>query len=165
MIHFQIATTKVDFEIIETLANVIWREHYIPIVGKAQIDYMLKKFQSVKAIRKQVSEGFEYYIILYKDEAVGYLAVKEEVDTLFLSKIYVLEKYRGKGIGKTAMQLAEQRAKKLNLASIYLTVNKNNTNSIKAYQKMGFENLGSLITDIGNGYVMDDYKMQKAIAG
>ncbi len=28
---------------------------------------------------------------------------------------------------------------------------------------MGFKNVGPLVTDIGNGYIMDDYQMEKTI--
>jgi RimJ/RimL family protein N-acetyltransferase len=49
------------------------------------------------------------------------------------------------------------------LNKIALTVNKNNVNSIKAYEKMGFKNVGSVVQDIGSGYVMDDYKMEKTL--
>jgi ribosomal protein S18 acetylase RimI-like enzyme len=44
-----------------------------------------------------------------------------------------------------------------------LTVNKNNVNAIKAYEKMGFRNVGSLVQDIGDGFVMDDYAMEKTV--
>lgn len=47
------------------------------------------------------------------------------------------------------------------LESIYLTVNKNNTNTISAYIKLGFEIVDSIITDIGSNFVMDDYIMEK----
>ncbi len=44
-----------------------------------------------------------------------------------------------------------------------LTVNKNNVRAINAYEKIGFKNLGSVIQEIGHGFVMDDYKMEKTI--
>ncbi len=43
------------------------------------------------------------------------------------------------------------------------TVNKNNSLAIRAYEKLGFENLGSIVADIGNGFVIDDYRMEKRI--
>jgi RimJ/RimL family protein N-acetyltransferase len=67
------------------------------------------------------------------------------------------------GYGKKAVQFAEKVAKELDLNKIALTVNKNNVNSIKAYEKIGFKNVGSVIQDIGNGFVMDDYKMEKTL--
>lgn len=161
MIKIEAAITTQNYQHIEILADTIWREHYIPIVGKPQIDYMLDKFQSAKAIEKQVENGFEYFLIHYDRIPVGYISIKQEKESLFLSKIYVLSTYRGKKIGKTAMQFVEEKAKTYNLKSIRLTVNINNANSIKAYEKLGFKNSGPLVTDIGHGFVMDDYEMVK----
>ncbi|GAA4952879.1 hypothetical protein GCM10023314_28020 [Algibacter agarivorans] len=163
MIEIAIANTTPDFLQIETLADTIWREHYIPIVGKPQIDYMLDKFQSAEAIEQQIIDGFEYFVLNYDKTPVGYISIRKENKALFLSKIYVLSSCRGKKIGKTAMLFIEEKAKDYQLKKIRLTVNINNTNSIKAYEKLGFKNVGPLITDIGNGFVMDDYEMVKVL--
>jgi GTP cyclohydrolase I len=37
-------------EIVEKLACEICNEHFVPIIGKAQVDYMLEKFQSKTAV-------------------------------------------------------------------------------------------------------------------
>ncbi|TGV00285.1 GNAT family N-acetyltransferase [Flavivirga rizhaonensis] len=163
MTEIIIADTKNHFLQIEKLANIIWREHYIPIVGKPQIDYMLDKYQSAGAIERQVAEGFEYFLMVYEETPVGYISVKKEDESLFLSKIYVLSSHRGKKIGKKAMLFIEAKAKDYQLKNIRLTVNINNTNAIKAYEKLGFINVGPLVTDIGNGFVMDDYQMAKTV--
>ncbi|PHR69409.1 MAG: GNAT family N-acetyltransferase [Lutibacter sp.] len=158
-----IANKNSDFKLITELASIIWKEHYTPIIGIEQVEYMLEKFQSVSAIKKQIEEGAKYFMISHEDSAVGYLSVSKKENSLFLSKIYILSSSRGKRIGKTAMQFIENLAKEKQCNSISLTVNKYNTNSIKAYEKMGFKNIEELIMDIGNGYVMDDYKMKKKI--
>ena len=161
MITIKEANKTDEFETIEKLADTIWREHYIPIVGKPQIDYMLEKFQSVRAMNEQVANGYAYYTVSYEELAVGYLSIKTEIEYLFLSKIYVLKAYRGKGIGKIMIDFIEDKAETYNLNKIRLTVNKYNTNSIKAYEKMGFKNVGELVQDIGHGFVMDDFEMVK----
>ena len=46
---------------------------------------------------------------------------------------------------------------------IYLTVNKYNSGSIEVYKKLGFTVADQVVTDIGGGYVMDDYIMEKAL--
>ena len=163
MTVIKIANTFSDYLQIEALANTIWREHYIPIVGKPQIDYMLDKFQSAKAIEKQIEEGYEYFTLIYDNVSVGYISIKQESNALFLSKIYVLSTYRGKKIGKAAMQFVENKAKTYQLKTIRLTVNIHNTNSIKAYEKLGFKNVGPTVADIGNGFIMDDYEMVKPV--
>ncbi len=80
---------------------------------------------------------------------------------LFLNKLYLKSSERGKKFGKKAIQFVGNLAKEKNLRKITLTVNKYNTNSINAYEKMGFKNIGPVIQDIGNGFIMDDYKMEK----
>ena len=163
MTTFLIANTNADFELIANLGAIIWTEHYTPIIGSEQVNYMLEKFQSESAVKRQIQEGTEYYIIKHHNTTVGYLSFYKKENSLFLSKLYVLGTERGKGIGKTAMSFLEKKRMEITCNSISLTVNKYNTNSIKAYEKMGFEKIDSVVMDIGNGYVMDDYVMKKGI--
>lgn len=163
MTNIIIAETSAHYRLIAKLADTIWREHYIPIIGVGQVDYMLSKFQSEQAIADQITEGYKYYIIEFDKNTVGYLSFIKQANSLFLSKIYVLSDYRGKKIGKTALAFVDKKALELGCKSVALTVNKNNTNSIKAYNKIGFKTLGPIVIDIGNGFIMDDYKMEKPI--
>lgn len=154
-----IQANEEDFLQVETLAREIWEEHYTTIIGAEQVAYMLEKFQSVKAMQKQVAEGYEYFRIQEANRLVGYLAFKEEADGLFLSKVYVHSSARGKGLGKAAIEFVKAEAQNRGLSKIRLTVNKYNHNSIAAYLKMGFTKTRELVMDIGEGYVMDDYEM------
>ena len=161
--QFREACSTRDFIQIADLADTIWREHYTPIIGKAQVDYMLEHFQSREAIARQVSDGMKYFLILEGHIPRGYLAIEKRGRELFLSKIYLLREYRGLGMGKAAMDFIAERAGEFGCDRIALTVNKNNDRSIKAYSRMGFENKGALVTDIGGGFVMDDYRMVRIL--
>jgi ribosomal protein S18 acetylase RimI-like enzyme len=160
---FLVVSTDNEIEIVESLAREIWAEHYIPIIGKEQVDYMLDRFQSKEAISEQIRSGVLYFLMREDSEFIGYIAVQPKGIELFLSKIYVKSSRRAKGYGKKAVQFAESLAQQRGLKKIVLTVNKNNVNAIKAYEKIGFRNVGSLVQDIGNGFVMDDYKMEKMV--
>ena len=46
---------------------------------------------------------------------------------------------------------------------MYLTVNKGNDLGIRAYLGTGFRTIDAVETDIGNGFIMDDYIMEKRI--
>lgn len=155
------AHTDKDFHLIAELASIIWTEHYPPIIGVEQVNYMLDKFQSFNAIKEQVQDGVFYFIMYFNNKPAGYLSYYKKEDSLFLSKLYVLDQYRGKKIGKTALIFIEDQLVDLGCDSISLTVNKNNSNSIKAYQKMGFKIIDTIVIDIGNGFVMDDYFLKK----
>ena len=153
-----------QIDIVESLAREIWTEHYTPIIGTDQVKYMLDKFQSKDAISTQIkTEGFMYFLIEEKGKYIGYIGLQSTGQELFLSKIYIQASRRGKGFGKKALQFLENLAHKLNLKKITLTVNKNNIKSIKAYGKMGFKHLGPVVQDIGNGFIMDDFKMEKRV--
>ena len=150
---------------IESLANEIWNEYFTPIIGKMQVDYMLEKFQSKKAITEQLKNGFLYFLIKNNKNSIGYIGVLVEDKQLFLSKLYITLAERGKGHGRKALEFLEQLAIEKNLSKISLTVNRYNSATINTYKKLGFENRGSTVQNIGNGFVMDDYKMEKKIYG
>lgn len=149
--------------LIEDMACEIWHEYFTPIIGKAQVDYMLEKFQSKKAITEQIGNGFKYYLIKNNSGPVGYLAVLAKVDQLFLSKLYIVSAERGMGYARIAVEHLEKLAVAEGLRKISLTVNKDNVDTIKIYTKLGFKNMGSVVQEIGNGFIMDDYKMEKDI--
>jgi ribosomal protein S18 acetylase RimI-like enzyme len=153
-----------DFNKIAGLAKIIWTEHYTPIIGSAQVDYMIENFQSAEVMQNQCqTQGYYYYEALADGVLAGYCAVQpEENGGLFLSKIYVEKSFRGQGIAKEFMRFILEEYKD-NLKYIWLTVNKYNTNSIEAYKKMGFEVIEEIVTDIGDGFVMDDYKMRLTV--
>ncbi|GIU00016.1 acetyltransferase [Sulfurovum sp. TSL6] len=156
-------SNKDQIDTIENLAYEIWYQHYIPIIGKHQVDYMLKKFQSVKAMTEQIKNGFLYFLTLDDNVPVGYMSVDILSKTLFLSKFYVTEAERGKGYGRTMITYLEALAKEKDLNKISLTVNKYNTGSIKMYEKVGFVISGSVVKEIGEGFIMDDYQMEKIL--
>jgi ribosomal protein S18 acetylase RimI-like enzyme len=154
-------TTKEHIDAVEVLAREIWTEHYTPIIGKAQVDYMLARFQSTQAVAEQIAGGYLYFLIKEAGQFIGYVSVQPKERELFLSKIYVRLSCRGRGYGRKAVGFAEELAKEKGLGRIVLTVNKNNTLAIKAYEAIGFKKVEALVQDIGSGFVMDDYKMEK----
>lgn len=163
MIKIKQATSLSDYECISKLADIIWHEHYIKIISLEQIEYMLEKYNSVKSIEERIEDGHLFFYMTYNNVPVGYMTIGKEIDYLYISKLYVLKEHRGKKIAKTAMLYAESMALKQGLLAVKLHVNKYNTNSISVYEKMGFVNIESVITDIGKGFIMDDYLMMKLI--
>lgn len=127
--------------------------------------YMLEKFQSPAAIAQQIADGYTYLLgeETDHDTPVGYAAftVQTEERALFLSKLYILRAARGKGYAHVFLDEIVAHALRHDATAITLTVNKNNTQTIAAYKKCGFDITGTCVTDIGNGFVMDDYCMKK----
>lgn len=160
-------SSPLHIETVASIARSVWNEYYSSILSKGQIDYMLGKFQSQEAIKRQMEEdGYRYYLIVNSlggGEAVGYIGIKEIEGKLFLSKFYILQQFRGKGFASVAFDFMEKFARDNCLSAIWLTVNKENDHSISVYRHRGFETVRVQVADIGNGYVMDDYIMEKII--
>lgn len=140
------------------LASKIWHEYWPVLLSLEQIDYMVENFQSERAIADQIAhENYEYYFIRLNNENIGYFGLSDKGEYLFLSKLYIYGGYRHRGIGTKAFEKIKSLSKG---KKIRLTVNKQNKNSIAAYEKWGFTTIDAVVTDIGNNFVMDDYIME-----
>ncbi len=141
------------------LAEKIWHECFTEILTVGQIDYMVEKFQSLKAMTDQIeNQNYTYLAVRENGELCGYIGIKPESDDrFFLSKLYLRKDKRGRGIASQMLERVFEEARKIGKKSVYLTVNKHNEQAIAVYRKKGFELIDSVVTDIGNGYVMDDY--------
>lgn len=149
-----------DIKQLAAMADKVWHEYFPCILSDEQIDYMVEKFQSVKALTSQISEGYMYFFLIAGGIPVGYTGVHPEKDRLFLSKLYILKSFRGNHYATDAFDFLRGLAEGMDLESIYLTVNKYNSHSIDVYKHVGFRTVDSTVTDIGNGFVMDDYIME-----
>ncbi|WP_053375192.1 GNAT family N-acetyltransferase [Paenibacillus sp. FJAT-27812] len=159
----QVNTTEQIAEVAR-LAAEIWREYYVTIITIEQIEYMISQFQSIPAIKDQIHhQGYEYYFIHHDGSAVGYMSVRQEEGKLFLSKFYIGKEHRGRGYASQASAFLEQLCKERNLSHIWLTVNRHNESTIAVYEKKGFKTVQEKKADIGNGFVMDDFIMEKEI--
>jgi diamine N-acetyltransferase len=153
-----------DANLIEKLAKPIWLEHYQPIIGEAQVKYMLTKFQSEHAIREQISQGVRYFQVCFDELLCGYFAVLvKQTSSLFISKFYLSKASRGKAIGKQMLTYIEELAVSEGCLQLELTVNKQNP-AYDIYLKLGFSNKGPVQFDIGGGYIMDDFLMTKSLS-
>lgn len=158
MLTFEKVTTKESIKKTAELAKEIWNNYFITIISQGQIDYMIDKFQSERALTEQIKSGYEYYNFVLDGEIIGYFAVcPKEDNTLFLSKLYLQKNHRGKGYARKAFEFIKDIARKNEYTMIWLTVNKHNDDTIEIYKKFGMEIIRSEVTDIGSGYVMDDF--------
>ena len=148
---------------VTAVADEIWHEHFPSILSDEQIDYMLEKFLSPEALAEQINSGYQYYLFSFEYTFAGFAAVHKENGSLFLSKLYVHKDFRGKGIASYMFKQFIELCKKNNLDKIWLTCNRMNVHSIDVYRHWGFETVRTEVTDIGNGYVMDDYIMEYKI--
>ena len=158
-----------DRKTLAALADEIWHEYWPALIGKEQTDYMVEQFQSLSAIERDMAEhGYEYWILRADDDGriVGYTGGRVEAETnrFFISKIYLRAKERGCGFASKTVRFYEDLCGNRGLKAMYLTVNKHNDLAIRAYKGKGFQTVDAVETDIGNGFVMDDFIMEKRLS-
>ena len=155
-------TDKSGLQEVAELAEKIWHECFTEILSEEQIDYMVEKFQSFSVMCDQTeTQGYTYLSVRSDDELCGYIGIKpEEGSKFFLSKLYLRKDKRGKGIASEMLERVIEEAKSAGKSSVYLTVNKHNRHAIDVYIKKGFRMVSEAVTDIGSGFVMDDYIME-----
>ena len=154
------AVTDVALDDIAALANEIWHEHFVPIIGLDHVNYMVGKFQSYPALKEQVSQGYEYYKIFCDDKFAGYTGIHPEQDVLFLSKLYLHKDFRGQHLATKAVEFLKDYCRKKGLKKIWLTCNKYNSHTLDVYHHLGFVDVRTQVADIGNGFVMVDYILE-----
>lgn len=159
-----LAVTDTQLAAIAELAGVIWYEHFTPIIGKAQVDYMVDKFQSFSALKQQIADGYEYFQIYNDNIFSGYIGVHEGNGELFLSKLYLAKESRGQRLATKAFEFLKNLCRERGLTKIWLTCNKYNTHTLDVYHHLGLTTTRSQITDIGEGYIMDDYILEYEVS-
>lgn len=159
---------KCSFEnlaVVKKIAYLTWPTCYKNIISKEQIEYMLDMIYSMNALEKQVTEKNHHFILAKeKENYIGFASfeLNAEPEKTKLHKLYVLPDIQGKNVGSSLLYFIEKQATKELQQAIFLNVNKMNT-AIAFYKRHGFSITKEVVIDIGNGFVMDDFIMQKEL--
>jgi GNAT superfamily N-acetyltransferase len=159
-----IRATEADLPAISELAGVIWRVCYPGIITHAQIDYMLARMYSLDVLRDEIrSQRIRYDQLLVDRKPAGFASYgpTSEPGVMKLHKLYLLPEMQDRGLGSRLLQQVEHEVRAGAGRRLILSVNKRNTKAIAAYRRNGFVIVESVVTDIGGGFVMDDYIMAK----
>ncbi len=159
--------TQADFATVAALAREIWLAHYTTIISKEQIDYMLEGRFTPQNLARYLDAADRWMHVLRVDGvAVGYLsyALTATPREMKLEQLYLLPALHGRGLGRLMMERVETHARELGCDTIMLQVNKCNTTAARVYFASGFTVRSEVVIDIGRGYVMDDYLLEKKLA-
>lgn len=155
------ATSDDEVARLRAIAEAVWPLCYKGIISDGQIAYMIDWMYNAATIREQTANGTPFYLVRADGVDCGLVSFdtipSAEDNSCELHKLYTLSEYWGRGIGHWILEEVSRRVRELGASSVWLRVNKNNLRAQKAYRAAGFENVHSLCTDIGDGFVMDDY--------
>lgn len=155
--------TVEDIPLIRELCFKVWPQTYASIVSQDQIDYMLGKMYSPSSLQQQMGTGSQFILVYDENEPVGFASYFEKVPSVFkLDKIYVLLSQQGKGTGKFVIGYIINEIKQRGATSLQLQVNRHNK-AKDFYEKMGFVVIDEKDFDIGQGFFMNDFVMEKKL--
>jgi ribosomal protein S18 acetylase RimI-like enzyme len=156
-----------DLPEIARLAKVIWRMHYPGIISPAQIEYMLARSYAIPTMREEMTfGGIRYDCLVCNGEIVGFSSFGPATTPgeFKLHKLYVHPAHQRRGFGSLLLECVCREMVNAGGRTLVLAVNKANEKAIAAYQKNGFSIREPVIVDIGAGFVMDDYVLEKRLA-
>ena len=154
-----------DISTISDLAEQIWPQTYSTYISKAQLRFMLDKMYNQAELLGQLQSGHIFLIASENGKNIGFAGfsiIDKENNTYKLHKLYVLPEMHGKGVGKTLINEVINLAIHEGGKTLQLNVNRNN-NAKDFYLKVGFNIKETVELDIGNGFFMNDYVMEKKL--
>jgi ribosomal protein S18 acetylase RimI-like enzyme len=160
--------TPADVEILVALAREIWHAHYPAIIGTAQIEYMLAQRYEAQVVRGELGRDDIWWDkLMAGKEMAGFASyfLTGVPGEMKLDKLYVHPRHQRQGHGGRMIARACEVAREKGCGRLVLAVNKSNRGAIDAYLKHGFRVAAAVVKDIGAGFMMDDYIMEKRVTG
>ncbi|MFV8271169.1 GNAT family N-acetyltransferase [Flavobacterium sp. GT2N3] len=155
-----------DISTIQDVANKTWPITYHEILSKEQLEYMMDLIYSDESLIKQIQKKEQLFYVAYENTSVlAFIAIEHNYKNAAVTrihKIYILPEAQGKGMGTLLIDSIQKLAKENKSTSLSLNVNRLNK-AVAFYQKLGFEIIVEENIEIGNGYLMEDYKMEKKL--
>ena len=158
--------TPADFPAIRDVAHRTWPVTFAGILTPAQMAYMLEMMYSEAALREQTAARGHRFLLAEDEGGVplGYASYELHYrsSTTKLHKLYVLPEAQGRGLGRALVGAVEAAAREAGDGVLRLDVNRDNA-ATRFYEHSGFTRVAEAVTDIGGGYVMDDYVYERAV--
>lgn len=161
---FKIRNASIDdIPLIRELTFKVWPQNYAALLSQEQISYMLDMMYSESSLLRQMNKGSRFIIVYNDNEPIGFAAYFEMTSLIFkLDKIYLLTSQQGKGTGRFVIGYIIDEIKKEGATSLQLQVKRDNKARF-FYEKLGFNIIEEKDFDIGNGFFMNDYIMEKKL--
>ena len=167
---------KANLEDAEILAQIGWQSFHEAFAEHPENHpddmkiYMDEAF-SLSTISADLRDEKTLYLIAESDgETAGYVKMKFDVredcvsgeKTLELCRLYALDKFIGKGIGKSLMLALFEIAEETKRDTVWLGVWEYNFRAQEFYKKFGFEKCGEHVFQLGSD-PQTDWVLQKQL--
>ena len=163
--------TIADAPLLSAISKQTFYEAFHDQNTEADMALFLSTHFEEAEILADMADAANTYLLAYSGDAVcGYVKLTNDTSlstelpeaALRISRIYVLDAYIGKGVGKALMQYCIAEAFQQQKQVIWLGVWEHNLHAIQFYQYWGFEKFGEEIFVLGND-PQTDWLMKKEL--
>lgn len=152
-----------DVPAVAALARLVWQDAYPEILPQAQIDHMLAERYDHTRLRAELADPQKWLVQAFVGAArAGFACGEIHHDEFKLDKLYVHPEFQRSGVGGALIGWMQDTACGNGFAAMILAVNRHNEKAVRAYRKHGFLIRETRVLDIGDGFFMDDYIMEKS---
>ena len=153
-----------DIEKVKYISEKTFYETFADQNTEEDMNKYLKENFSYDKMTSEISNTYsKFYIVESNDEVVAYMKInfdkaqtEEGYDnTIEVQRIYVLEDFKGKRIGKALIQKAIEIGKESNVDYLWLGVWEHNIKAIGFYEKLGFKKFDTHIFKLGDDEQVD----------
>ena len=153
-----------DIEKVKDISEKTFYETFSGDNTEENMENYLKENFSYDKMTSEISNTYsKFYIVESNDEVVAYMKInfdkaqtEEGYDnTIEVQRIYVLEDFKGKRIGKALIQKAIEIGKESNVDYLWLGVWEHNIKAIGFYEKLGFKKFDTHIFKLGDDEQVD----------
>ena len=153
-----------ELEIIRQIAFKTWPVAYRDILSVKQLQYMLDWMYNIETLENNVTQLQHQFLIAFDDNQApvgfaSYSKTTEESDTFKLHKLYILPEEQGKKYGINLLNFVYNQIDK---STLLVNVNRANK-AVSFYLNQGFAIVETVDVNIGGGYFMNDYVMEKRL--
>lgn len=147
-----------DLALISALGITTCYEAYFELDPSRDLADYCVNFYSLEQLKIELEDENSTYLIAELDErAIGFAKLREGKrieclegkNVIEVQRIYVLEKIKGKNVGKALMEKCAEIGKGKGYETIWLGVWDKNFAAQKFYEKIGMKNVG--LTDFSDG--------------
>ena len=150
-----------DAEELSEYLHPIWLEVFDPLMSPGEAEYKFMAWSNPDEIRASMRDGHEFGYIFEEGERIGLYSYHVQDDGRFyISKLYLEKRYRGRGLGRKALDMMFSIARENGCTEAYLNVFHNNDHAFRMYLKAGMTDYSRYRESAGNGYYRDGYTMR-----
>ena len=156
-VTLRFATTQ-DAETIADVSRSTFYETFAAQNSSKNMEMFLnEQFTRPRLIKEVGLPENTFLLAYYNNELAGYVKLREsevpkqlrDFKCLEIARIYVIQSFIGKGIGKALMQASIDIARDRNLQVVWLAVWEHNLRAFNFYSSWGFEVFGSQVFLLG----------------